>query len=318
MTNDKKLISIISPAYNEAGNIPLIVQEVGRVMQSLSRNYDYEYIIVDDGSQDKTWAAIVSQSQKNKKIRGIRLTRNFGQQMALTAGIDQAKGACLIYCDSDLQHPPALFPEMLKRWESGAKVVHTQRIKTVKEPLQKKIMSQLFYALAGFLSDTPVTSGMADFKLLDKEVYTKLKAMRERNRFLRGMVPWLGYPSATVKYQANKRVAGAPWYNFRRNLTFAKTGILSLSTRPLKYVGYLGVTLTVLSFLGLVGAGALMAVKNDFRYISSAVLLAIFNTLLIGLVLSCLGIVALYISYLHQEVIQRPLYLISESTDVED
>ncbi len=312
-----RLISIVSPAHNEANNISLIVQEVGRVMQSISRNYDYEYIIVDDGSQDKTWEAIVRESQKNKKVRGIRLTRNFGQQIAITAGIDQAKGRALIYCDSDLQHPPSLFPKMIRRWESGAKVVHTKRIKTVKEPFQKKIMSRLFYTLTGFLSDTPIVSGMADFKLLDKEVYTKLCTMRERNRFLRGMVPWLGYPSTIIKYQANKRSAGSPQYNFRRNLTFAKTGILSLSTKPLKYVGYLGTTLTVLSFLGLVGSGTLMVLKNDLRYISPTLLLMLFNTLLIGLVLSCLGIVALYISYLHQEVIRRPLYLISESTNVD-
>lgn len=311
-----RLISIVSPAYNEAGNIPLITKEVERVMRSISRNYDYEYIIVDDGSQDKTWEALVKQTHKNKKIKGVRLTRNFGQQVALTAGIDQAKGDCLIYCDSDLQQPPSLFPQMIKAWESGAKVVHTLRTKTANEPLPKKIMSRLFYALASFLSDTPIESGMADFKLLDKEVYAKLRTMRERNRFLRGMVPWLGYPATTIKYQAGKRTAGAPWYNFTRNLTFAKSGILSLSTKPLKYVGCLGIILTILSSLGLLGAAALMVIKNDLRYISPTIVLMTFNTLLIGIVLSCLGIVALYISYLHQEVIQRPLYIISESINV--
>lgn len=312
-----RLISIVSPAYNEAGNIPLVTKEVERVMRSISRNYDYEYIIVDDGSQDKTWEAIIKQSQKNKKIKGLRLTRNFGQQLALTAGIDTAKGDAVIYCDSDLQHPPSLFPQMIRCWEDGAKVIHTLRIKTENEPFHKKIMSKLFYALANFLSDIPIKSGMADFKLLDQEVCTKLRAMRERNRFLRGMVPWLGYPSTTIKYQAGRRAAGAPRYNFRRNLTFAKSGILSLSTKPLKYVGYLGLILMVLSFLGLTGSGALMVIKNDFRYISPTVLLILFNTFLIGIVLTCLGIVALYVSYLHQEVIQRPLYLISERTNAD-
>lgn len=314
----RKLISIISPAYNEEENISTLVREARRAMEKLKQRYDYEYILVDDGSQDRTWEVMVQESRQSEKVKALRLTRNFGQQLALTAGIDKARGDLLIYCDSDLQHPPALFIEMVKEWEKGAKVVHTLRLETEGNAVLKKMMSRLFYLLANFLSETPLQSDMADFKLLDREVYMQLRAMRERNRFLRGLIPWLGFPAATVKYKARRRVHGTPWYNFRRNLSFAKSGLLSVSTKPLKYIGYLGFFMVILSLLGLILALALMIIKADPRYISPIFMLMMVNTFLIGLVLLCLGLVALYISYLHQEVIRRPLYVITESVNVKD
>lgn len=315
MKNNKILISIVSPAYNEEQNILPMAQAVQQAMQTLDTAYTYEYIIVDDGSQDQTWQKIGEVAQKNPKIKGIRLTRNFGQQKAISAGIDRASGEALIYLDSDLQHPPQLFSNLIREWEQGVKVVHTRRTQTANEPLIKKAMSKIFYKVAGFLFEIPIEAGMSDFKLLDKEVYEKLKLMRERNRFLRGMVPWLGYPSATVAYEASRRAVGSPYYNFRRNLSFAKIGILSMSTKPLKYVGYLGAALTILSFFGLAGSFAVMIYKNDLRYISPAVILALFNAFLIGIVLACLGVVAVYISYLHQEIVERPLYVVREKVN---
>lgn len=316
MTNHRKLISVVSPAYNEETNIPMLIQTVAEVMLTLKDQYDHELILIDDGSQDETWEAIKNAALENSQIKGIRFTRNFGQQIALSAGIDQVSGDALIYLDSDLQHPPSLFPQLIEQWEKGAKIVHTLRTQTRNEPLLKKMMSGFFYWLANFLSDAPIEAGMADFKLLDKEVYLKLRSMGERNRFLRGMVPWLGYPSAKVLYQAPARAAGSPFYNFRRNLTFAKMGILAMSTKPLKYVGYLGAILMILSFLGLLTATISMIIKNDFRYISPTVMLSMFNTLLIGIVLSCLGVVALYISYLREEIVQRPLYVERERVNL--
>jgi len=316
MGTKKKLISIVSPAYNEEKNIVPMVGEVVDVMKSLAKKYDYEYILVDDGSCDGTWEKILAEAKKNKKIRGISLSRNFGQQLAITAGLDMVKGDVVIYCDSDLQHPPSLFPKLIEKWEKGAKVVHTTRIETEDKRILKAIFSRLFYILANMLSNTPIKSGMADFKLLDKEIYTKLNAMRERSRFLRGMVPWLGFRSETVTYKVGKRNAGTPWYNLRRNITFAKDGILAISTKPLVLIGYLGLTLTITSFLGMLACFVIMIVKSDFRYISPVLLLVIFNTFLFGIVLSCLGVVALYISYLHQEIIKRPLYLVAKKVNV--
>jgi dolichol-phosphate mannosyltransferase len=316
MKTKKKLISIVSPAYNEEKNITPIVNEVTRVMKSLSFKYDYEYILVNDGSCDNTWNEILKEAKKNKKVRGISLSRNFGQQLAITAGLDIAKGSAVIYFDSDLQQPPSIFPEMIKLWENGVKVVHTQRTESEDRRIFKRIFSTYFYLVANFLSDTPIKKGMADFKLLDREVYVLINKMRERNRFLRGIVPWMGFTSGTVKYRAGKRNAGVPLYNLRRNITFAKIGILSLSTKPLIYIGYLGMSLTVISFIMMIISFLTMIAKSDFRYISPVLILVMFNTFLFGIVLSCLGIVALYISFLHQEIIKRPLYLIANKINV--
>lgn len=316
MRTKKKLISIVSPAYNEEKNIVRMVGEVVGVMRSLALKYDYEYILVDDGSCDGTWNEIAKEAKKNKKIKGISLSRNFGQQLAITAGLDLVKGEAAIYCDSDLQHPPSLFPRLIEKWEKGAKVVHTLRIESEDKRIVKAILSRLFYAFANLLSNTPIKPGMADFKLLDKEIYTKLNAMRERSRFLRGMVPWMGYRSDTVSYKAGKRGAGTPWYNIRRNITFAKDGILAISTKPLVWIGYLGLILTITSFLAMVASFIVMIVKSDLRYISPVLLLVIFNTFLFGIVLTSLGVVALYISYLHEEIIKRPLYLVERKVNV--
>lgn len=310
----RRLISVTSPAFNEGRNLAKMTKEIEEVMGVL-KNFDYEYIIVDDGSTDNTWGEITRIAKQNKKVRGVRLTRNFGQQIAITAGIDVAKGDAVIYCDSDLQHPPSLFPKLIEKWKKGAKIVHTRRLETKGISFLKNLMSKIFYAFANALSDIKVEGGMADFKLLDKEVYLKLKSMKEKNRFLRGMVSWMGYPSAIVDYRARKRTAGQPWYNFSRNLEFAKIGILSLSTKPLKYISYLGLFLIVSSLTALIIVSVTIIYEKDLRFFSPTIILVIFNTFLIGFVITCLGIVAIYISYLYKEIIKRPTYLISEKVN---
>lgn len=312
--SNKKTISIISPAFNEEKNISKMVQEVDKVMKSTK--FNYEYILVDDGSHDGTWIEIVKLAKKNKKVKGIRLARNFGQQIALTAGIDTAHGDALIYCDSDLQQPPALFKKLIKEWNNGAMIVHTKRIETEDIPFFKNIMSKFFYKFSNALSDIKIENGMADFKLLDKKVYSELKLMKEKNRFLRGMVSWMGYKSATVNYKAQRRTAGKAWYNFGRNIELAKTGVTSLSTRPLKYILNLGIFLIVVSMLSLLAVTIIIIRENDIRYFSPTVVLVIFNTLLIGFVIASLGIVAIYISFLHKEIINRPTYLVSETANL--
>ncbi|MEK7472788.1 MAG: glycosyltransferase [Patescibacteria group bacterium] len=311
----KILISIVSPAFNESRNISRIVAEVDRIMSKLKK-FNYEYIFVDDGSNDNTWQEIVKVSDKNKHIKGIRFTRNFGQQIAITAGIDIAKGEALIYCDSDLQHPPSLFPKLINEWTKGSMIVHTKRLDTEGISFFKNLMSKFFYLFANALSDTKVEDGMADFKLLDKKVYLKLRSMKEKNRFLRGMVSWLGYKSSTVNYQARKRMAGKAWYNFSRNLEFAKIGLLSLSTKPLKYILNFGLLLIFISTISIVSVMAVIIYEWNIRYFSPTIILVIFNTLLIGFVIACLGIVAIYISYLYKEIIKRPTYLISEKINL--
>ncbi len=315
MTAKRPLISIISPAHNEEHNLSKMSGEIDVEMKK-NRRYSYEYIIVDDGSTDKTWTEIKRIISGNKHVRGIKLTRNFGQQVAITAGMDMAKGDALIYCDSDLQHPPSLFIKLIKEWKKGVKIVHTRRLETEGISFLKNLMSKFFYIFANAVSDIRLEEGMADFKLLDKEVYLKLRNMNEKNRFLRGMVSWMGYPSSIVDYKARKRKTGKAWYTFSRNLEFAKTGILSLSTKPLKYILYFGMSLIGISLISLVAMTVTIIVEKDLRYFSPTIVLVIFNTLLIGFVIASMGIVALYISFLHKEIINRPIYLVSEKANL--
>jgi dolichol-phosphate mannosyltransferase len=317
MNMPKRLISIVSPAHNEEENIPLIVQAVKAVVGKLEDKYDFEYILVNDGSTDATWLAIYNEALKDKRIKGLNFTKNFGHQIALTAGLDAAKGDAVIYCDSDLQHPPALFVELIQKWEEGNQVVHTKRLETEDAGVVKRLMSYVFYRFINALSDTKIENGMADFKLIDKKVLEVLKTMREQNRFLRGMVPWLGFKSTVVEYKACKRLHGKPWYNFWRNITFAKTGILSFSIKPLKYIGYFGILLTAGSALCTAfSAGYYLIVGSWF--LSPVVTLTMFNTLLIGIVLISLGIMSLYLSYVYTEVIDRPLYVLSGTCNMTD
>ncbi|HQG79057.1 MAG TPA: glycosyltransferase family 2 protein [bacterium] len=310
---NKKLISIVSPAYNEAENIPLIVEEVKRVMVGLKEKYDFEYILVNDGSTDDTWEAILKEAKKDPRIKGICFSRNFGHQMALTAGLDHAKGDAVIYCDSDLQHPPNIFPKLIKEWERGFDVVHTKRVKTEGEPFFKRLMSNLFYKVVNRFSNVRIEEGMADFKLLDKKVLGKLSYMREHDRFLRGMIPWLGFKSSIVEYNANKRIHGTSWYSFRRNLHFAKSGILAFSVKPLKYIGYLGILLVAFSILLIVYFGIRSIIFGSWL-LSPIFTFTILNTFLMGLSLVSLGIIALYVSNIYYEVLDRPLYVISDRT----
>lgn len=313
----KRLITIVSPTFNESKNIQEMIREVNTVMTSL-KGFDYEYILVDDGSEDNTWEEIINVSRKNKHIKGIRFTRNFGQQIAITAGIDVAKGDALIYCDSDLQHPPDIFPKLIKEWDKGFMIVHTKRLDTEGISFLKNLMSKFFYLSANVLSDTKVEDGMADFKLLDKKVYRQLRSMKEKNRFLRGMVSWLGYRSSVINYKARKRIRGKAWYNFSRNLEFAKTGFLSLSTKPLKYILNFGLFLIISSSISIIIVLLVILYQWNLRFFSPTIILVIFNTLLIGFVIACLGIVAIYISYLYKEIIKRPTYLISEKVNLKN
>lgn len=310
----KKLISIVSPAYNEEANIPLMIEEIKQVFAQKLPKYDFEYILVDDGSSDKTWQVIQEQSKDNR-IKGIKLSRNFGHQIAMTAGLDQAVGDAVIYCDSDLQHPPNIFPELIEKWEQGFDVVHTVRVSTEDIRPVKKFFSDAFYKIINYFSDVKIEKGMADFKLLDKKVLNHLKKFREVNRFLRGIVPWLGFNATTIEYVARKRVYGVAGFSLGKSMMLAKSGILSFSIKPLKIIGYFGMLLTL--FSGLVFSFSVVwYLTHNQWYFSPMITLTVFNAFLIGLVLICLGIMSLYLSYIYNEVVGRPLYIVSESENL--
>jgi dolichol-phosphate mannosyltransferase len=206
-----------------------------------------------------------------------------------------------------------VFPKLIEKWEQGSEVVHTKRLETEGEPFFKRLMSNLFYKVVNMFSEVKMEEGMADFKLLDKKVLEKIKTMKEHNRFLRGMVPWLGFKSSVVVFKAKQRIHGKPWYNFRRNLSFAKSGILAFSVKPLKYIGYLGLFLTTFSLIIVVAVVIRRLIMGGW-FLSPIFLIGLFNTFLMGLVLSSLGIIALYIHYIYFEVLNRPLYIVADKT----
>jgi len=309
-----KLISFVTPCYNEGRNLPLLVDEIINVVKVHLESYDFEIILVNDGSEDDTWKVILELSKKYVFVKGIDLSRNFGHQIALTAGLESAMGDVVIYFDSDLQHPPSVFPLMIEKWQEGFKIVHTLRVSTEGETWFKKFFSELFYNFVNLLSDTKINKGMADFKLLDRQVLDELNKLKEHNRFLRGLVPWLGFKSTIINYTARERIFGKPFYNFRRNITFAKTGILSFSVKPLKYIGYLGVFITFISLI-ILCFGVIISILNNKLIFSptffSTLILILFN----GVLMSALGIISLYLAYVYQEVIGRTLYIIRKKTN---
>lgn len=311
----KKLISIVSPCYNESQNVPLIVEEVKEVLKDL-KNYDFEYILVNDGSNDDTWEAISKATKNDNRIKGINLSRNFGHQLALTAGLDSASGDLIIFCDSDLQHPPQVFLQLIQKWEEGYEVVHTRRVATQGISFSKKLFSTLFYKIINILTKEGfVQEGMADFKLIDRRVLSEFRKFREHNRFIRGIIPWLGFKSTIVEFEARARIHGKPWYSFRRNLTFAKKAILSFSVQPLRYIGYLGLFVSLLSVMMIALNLGWFIIYKTWLF-SFMFFISLINSFLIGLVILSIGVLALYLNFIYDEVLNRPLYIISEKRNL--
>jgi len=238
------ILSIVVPAYKEAANLEHLHAELVRNLAPLLCSW--ELILVDDGSPDQTWERIVGLHEKDSRVRGFRLSRNFGHQYALLAGISEARGAAVITMDGDLQHPPSVVPSLVEDWQRGSKIVHTVRKDCPGMSWSKRVTSKMFYRVFSFLSGVPLSPGMADFRLLDRQVVTEVLKLKESGLFWRGLVQWVGYRSSKVEYECAERFAGSTSYNFRQMLRFAWTGITSFSIVPLRMATVLGL-LTVSS-----------------------------------------------------------------------
>ena len=311
MKTKKKLISIVSPAYNEEKNIFPLIKDVTLVMKSLSSKYDYEYVLVDDGSIDGTWNKILEAAKKNKKIKGLSLSRNFGQQLAITAGLDLVCGDCVIYCDSDLQHPPSLILKLLAEFENGNDVVYTIREETQEQPTLRKLCSDIFYFFLNLISDVPISGNAADFRLISRRVADVFKKdVRERNLFLRGIVPWIGFNQAAVRFTAHPRRAGTSKYSLSRLITFGLSGVVSFSRKPLR--------LTILTGLLFALFGFLYALFTIIQYLfleslpSGYATLVVLLSLFSGFQLIFLGIIGEYVGAIFDEVKKRPHYIVDE------
>lgn len=308
---NKLLLSIIIPVFNEQDNINPLLKRLLPVLKS----YLYEIIFIDDGSNDKTIDQIKKYAKKDEKIKLISFTRNFGHQMALTAGYLYAKGDVVISMDADLQDPPEIIPKMIEKWKNGAKIVYARRKKREADSFFKKITALLFYKIINFLSDTPIPDNVGDFRLLDREVVIFLNQLKERARFLRGLVSWPGFKTDFVFFDRQKRFAGKTHYPFKKMLNFAVEGIISFSIKPLRIASYLGFITAGIGFFGIIYA-VLGKIFLPKYWVTGWTALFVGIMFLGGVQLLTIGIIGEYIGKIYQEIQSRPQFLIKEKINI--
>ena len=307
-SESRSLISIVIPIYNEEGNIRKLYQELLSEMEELW--YDFEFIFVDDGSRDESAAIVKELHAADDRVKLVSFSRNFGHQMAISAGLEHARGDAVVMMDGDLQHPPSLVPEMIARWNEGFDIVHTIREDPARVGLVKRLTSKCFYRLINLMVDNKIVPSAADFRLLDRKVVACLNTMPERARFMRGLVTWTGFRQTALSYVAQERHAGTTEYSLRRMLSFAGDGITSFSTLPLRVSGYLGL------LAALAGVPyALWAIYTKLftdSAVSGWASLIVAILFLGGVQLICLGILGEYVGKIYEEVKGRPLYIARE------
>lgn len=307
-----KLVSIVIPAHNEEENIIVIVDRIEKVFDSL--NYNFEILVVDDGGTDKTLSVIEDLARIKSNFFYIEFSRNFGHQPALKAGLEYAKGDCVISLDADLQHPPELFIQMLTKWEEGYEVVYTRRLEDKKLSFKKRKSSAYFYKLLNSLSDVELESGTADFRLLDRIAVNALKDFTENEPFIRGLVKLLGFKQYAIDYIPDQRFAGASKYNLSKMKKLAIQGVTSLSIRPLHIAVYLGF---FFSFLSLMYIPYILYSFYVHKQVSGWASLISTVAFFGGLQLIILGIIGIYIGKMFMQTKNRPNYII-RSTNIKD
>lgn len=310
---NNKEISILIPCYNEEKNIIPLYEALEEIV-GRHTNYDFEYIFVDDGSQDSTVAMVENIGSQDEKVKIIELSRNFGKEIALTAGIHEVKSDALIIMDADLQHPPYLISTFIEKWEEGYEIVATKRTEIENRNIVKKLGSKFFYKLINAMSETEMVSGTTDFRLLDRIVVEELKKFTERNRLVRGLIDWMGFKKTYIEFKAPDRLHGEAGYTIYKLFKLAINSFTSFSLFPLKVAGYIGVIIAVL-FGGLFSwmlVDKYLLGQHTFSPISYVI---VANTFFIGVVLMALGMIALYIGYIHTEVTNRPLFIIRKKVN---
>jgi glycosyltransferase involved in cell wall biosynthesis len=305
----RAFLSVVIPCYNEADNLPLLLERLQAVLNSLA-DMEFEILLVDDGSTDCT-AQVIEQSRRdNPHIGYIRFVRNFGHQSALSAGLEHARGDVVIAMDADLQHPPELIPQMLALWREGYDVV--QALRRSQPGIAKSLSSRMFYKVLNRVSETPMLDGAADFRLMSRRALAALLALPERSRFVRGLVAWLGFPTTAVVFDAPSRHAGRSRYTVRKMISLAETGLVTLSSAPLRLALFLaGTTLLCALVYGVYIISAFARGVGVVRGWPST----IFLVLIMGSVnLVCTGIVGIYLQAALVELRRRPNYVILEYT----
>lgn len=303
-----KKISIVIPAHNEEGNVALVYEKIRQVFSGLS-DYDFEIIFVNDGSRDRTQQKLEELSRQYEKVKFIEFSRNFGHQPAVKAGMDNAHGNAVISMDGDLQHPPELIPEMIRKWEEGYDIVFTVRKYPKEISLFKRKTSDFFYKILSKLSDVNLTKGGgSDFRLMDAKAVEVMRSFNEDDLFLRGLTSWMGFKQTGIDFTANERLSGQSSYNLKKMITFAFTGITAFSVKPLYIAAYLGFLFSGLSVLGY-GIYVIHSfiTETEISGWASLIMTIVFFG---GLQLIILGIIGIYLGKIFKQVKERPNYII--------
>jgi len=304
-------LDVLVPAFNEEAVLALCFTRLQEVLNGL--DIDWRVLFVDDGSTDRTWQLINELAVLEPRVRGLHLSRNFGKEAALTCALDHADADAVVVIDADLQDPPELIKEFVHHWRAGADVVYGVRSEREGESWFKKTTASLFYWVMSHVSDTPIPRDTGDFRLLSRRAVGAIRTLRERNRFMKGLFAWVGFPSKAVPYQRAARAAGVTKWNYWRLWNFALDGVTSFSTGPLKLATYVGVFTSLMAFLfGLFILLKTLLIGDPVRGFPSLMVVVLF---LGGIQLMALGLIGEYLGRLMLEVKQRPVYLIDQASE---
>lgn len=308
------LLSVVVPMYFEEE----VVQECyNRLTGVLHNKYRYELIFVNDGSTDNTLPLLEEIAAADKCVKVVSFARNFGHQAAVTAGIAKAQGDALVIIDADLQDPPELIPDMVELWQQGHEVVYAKRKKRKGESKFKLITAKFFYRFLDAMTDIQIPTDTGDFRLIDRKVAEVFKTMPERNRFIRGMVSWIGFSQIPIEYERDERFAGETKYPLKKMLKFASDGIVSFSVKPLRLVlllGFIATFIAFLLFLYAVLGKIFFPAATSGGWASLMATIAFFG----GVQLLSLGIVGEYIARIYEESKDRPLYIVAKEINIEE
>lgn len=304
----KKLLSIVVPVYNEQE----VIDETFKRLSGVFKDYfmNVEYIFINDGSKDDTYFKLREIAKKNPEVRIINFARNFGHQIAITAGMDYAKGDAVVIIDADLQDPPEVILKMVEKWQEGYEVVFGKRLQREGETFFKKFTAKTFYRFLDSMTDVKLPVDVGDFRLIDRKVCDAMKCLPERSRYVRGLVSWVGFKQTSVEYRREKRFAGETKYPLSKMIKLAGDGIFSFSYKPLKLATFAGMLVSAFSFIYLIVVLVQKFIKNDVAsgWASSIAVSLFFN----GVMLIVMGIMGEYVGRIYEEVKARPLYIIGE------
>jgi glycosyltransferase involved in cell wall biosynthesis len=310
----KQNISYVLPIYNEESNIDLFYKELCNVLKP-AKDYDYELIFINDGSKDNSFVKLAKLAKKDKHVVLLNFSRNFGHQAAITAGLDYADGDAVIIMDTDLQDPPSVSLELIKKWQEGYDVVYAQR-KSRKDSFFKKLSANIFYRILSSTASVDIPRNTGDFRLMDHRVVLELRKFREHNRFMRGLVSYLGFKQVALPFDRQARHAGKTGWPLRKMIKFAADGILNFSTTPIKLINHLGLGAALLSFLALIVVG-IIKIVDPSKLVPGWAFIVMSIFFMGGVQLIMMGVLGSYIGRTYSEVQRRPLYIIESVTNKE-